>query len=291
MLTYAVPEFPLVFRHVSNMIEPGSVMEFVMSVTVNPAGQTTDVEFVQPSGLRRASEVPPLYADILSTVRRWRFAPTTNSSDGRVFPVTVRYRTMLWSSSPEELEPITEGCSVEVRDYAVRGRFETLNDIPPEYRFLYDWARGTEETRAALPYTAITLDRTGCLGTCPSYRVTLFRDGRAQYEGRAFTARKGNYSGTIIRGTYGHLCYAIDALGFLNMNARYSAPVTDQPSLTISVDSEDKHFEVSDYASQGPPELWVLGQAIDNVVNGIEWELNDESPPNHEFERSAPRRR
>jgi hypothetical protein len=53
----------------------------------------------------------------------------------------------------------------------------------------------------ALPLTAqpsisagdfsITLERTGCLGTCPDYKVSIQSDGALKYEGRFYVHVKG----------------------------------------------------------------------------------------------------
>src|ERR1700677_2461142 len=38
---------------------------------------------------------------------------------------------------------------------------------------------------------SITLDRTGCLGFCPWYSVTILNDGSVRYEGKAYVHVEG----------------------------------------------------------------------------------------------------
>src|SRR5687767_6841874 len=38
---------------------------------------------------------------------------------------------------------------------------------------------------ALLPYDEISLERTGCFGECPIFRVTFHRDGRAELDAKA----------------------------------------------------------------------------------------------------------
>jgi Domain of unknown function (DUF6438) len=39
--------------------------------------------------------------------------------------------------------------------------------------------------------TVITLERTTCFGTCPSYKLSILRDGTVNYEGREYVRVKG----------------------------------------------------------------------------------------------------
>ncbi len=273
--TLAIPEFPYIFGYMENMVEPGSLMEFIMSVTVDADGRPAKVEFVQPSGLRGASEIWEPHADILSTVRSWRFEPNVDLPENRAFHVTFRYRTMLWTTPKAELEPIIEGCTVEVRDYAFVGRFARMDDIPPEYRHLYhDFESLTRgNTGEAVPCERITLDRGW-------YAATLYRDGRAEYEGRGLAERKGNYTGTVSLWDFGRLCYAIERLGFFEMSSRYWISITHQSKMYLRVvhAGHEGEVEVNQYANVGPPELWILGRAIDGVVADIDW--IESRPPN-----------
>jgi hypothetical protein len=43
----------------------------------------------------------------------------------------------------------------------------------------------------------ITLERVGCLGSCPDYKVTILGDGSVQYDGRAYVRTEGVQKKTI----------------------------------------------------------------------------------------------
>ena len=38
----------------------------------------------------------------------------------------------------------------------------------------------------------ITLERTACFGTCPIYKLTVYGDGRVEYEGERFVTVTGS---------------------------------------------------------------------------------------------------
>jgi hypothetical protein len=44
---------------------------------------------------------------------------------------------------------------------------------------------------------SVTLERIGCLGTCPDYSVTIMSDGSVHYEGRAYVRVEGLRQKTI----------------------------------------------------------------------------------------------
>src|SRR5437899_13008981 len=44
---------------------------------------------------------------------------------------------------------------------------------------------------------SIALERVGCLGSCPDYKVTILANGSVEYEGRAYVRSKGIRRKTI----------------------------------------------------------------------------------------------
>src|SRR5437867_4632113 len=58
-----------------------------------------------------------------------------------------------------------------------------VENVPRIYEPLYGGGIGLDEIepfRASLPYDSISLERTGCYGTCPVYTMTLYRSGKAE---------------------------------------------------------------------------------------------------------------
>lgn len=149
-------------------------------------------------------------------------------------------------------------------------------EVPEEYAFLYhrDLESSHAELRARLPVERIELERTGCLGSCPVYRVSLSRTGQAVYEGEHHVDRSGRYVGEVYLWYFAQLAYALERIDFEDLDRSYrpSAWVSDRPTFIVTVAFTDgREVQVSDYGSQAPPEFWLLTKAIDAVAEDIEW--------------------
>jgi len=59
--------------------------------------------------------------------------------------------------------------------------------------------------------TRVTLQRTGCEGTCPVYTVAVEAPGRVHWQGQQFVARLGEHRWQLSPAQWDALCAAIDA--------------------------------------------------------------------------------
>jgi hypothetical protein len=83
---------------------------------------------------------------------------------------------------------------------------EVAASVPEEFKALWEGGLSMDkvaETWKAFPYDRIDLERSACFGTCPEYRVSLFRGGRAELHGVRYTDRLGDYGGKVYVGDYG----------------------------------------------------------------------------------------
>jgi hypothetical protein len=98
--------------------------------------------------------------------------------------------------------------------------------VPDPYKMLYSPGLTEEQIVgfwAKLPYDNITLQRTGCYGSCPVYTVTLHRGGKAEFNAEKNLPKLGNFAGEVDPYYYGRLCYLIDQSGFMDMDNNYHA--------------------------------------------------------------------
>src|ERR1700693_4148149 len=72
----------------------------------------------------------------------------------------------------------------------------------------------------------ITLERTGCFGTCPSYRLEVHGDGTVRYMGTDFVAITGEHSDRISEVAVRQLVDAFRAVRYFSLNDRYEARMT-----------------------------------------------------------------
>jgi hypothetical protein len=114
--------------------------------------------------------------------------------------------------------------------------------------------------------TRITLDRTGCYGTCPAYTLSLGADGSATYEGRAFVAARGRFEAQIAPSVFLRLAAALARRGLRDPRPR-GLYIADAPRTTISL-----HFETGSpvatpfFAGASSDDLWEAAMLIDGVA-------------------------
>src|SRR4051812_46020987 len=123
---------------------------------------------------------------------------------------------------------------------------------------------------AADQITEVTLERTPCFGSCPSYKVTVRRDGTILYEGKRFVPMMGTYKGQAYG--FDRLAEFILAQDYFNLKDDYSAHVTDLPSAITSVVQNGNRKTIRDYGGAGPIGLWGVEMSIDGMLRNAKLE-------------------
>jgi hypothetical protein len=144
--------------------------------------------------------------------------------------------------------------------------------------------------QAQTEISAISLERTSCYGTCPSYKVTAYRDGRVQYEGKDEVKIKGKRISAISPTNFAMLAKKVEEIGFFRLNNEYSSItnpdgsstfVTDQPTYITIVTRGTVTKKVENYYG-GPKRLYEFEQLIDEITNSAQWtgrpDLNKDIP-------------
>jgi ankyrin repeat protein len=120
----------------------------------------------------------------------------------------------------------------------------------------------------------MTLERTGCFGTCPGYSVEIHGDGTVKYTGKSYVVVTGEHRDHISAEQVSELIDAFRAANYFSLEDSYSYPVTDNPTYLTSfrVDQVEKH--VHDYVGDeaGMPEaVSELEAMIDRVADTKKW--------------------
>lgn len=130
--------------------------------------------------------------------------------------------------------------------------------------------------------TLITLERTGCYGMCPIYKLTISADGTVVFEGIRFVKKAGIAKSAVSQEQIRELLDAFEKINYFELRDRYDRPedgckqwLTDHPSAITSISLRGKSKSVSHYhGCRGPEvlkELEKLEQAIDKSVNTEQW--------------------
>jgi hypothetical protein len=144
---------------------------------------------------------------------------------------------------------------------------------------------GPEPTSAATAAQApassapiITLERTACHGTCPVYTLSIFQDGKVEYDGLDFVQVKGKQTGSITPEQVKELLSTFKDADYTNLKDEYKAPVTDLATTITSFTQDGKTKTVSNYGGclegspdRAPQALCDLEKHIDFIAHTAQW--------------------
>lgn len=123
----------------------------------------------------------------------------------------------------------------------------------------------------------VTLQRTQCYGTCPSYTLEFSGDGSARYHGEAHVLVPGDHAFRVSSEDVRCLVEGFRAIDFWSLAPVYRAPITDLPTYFVTLQIGGRTKRVEDYAGQVvgmPKEVAALEAAIDRLA-GDRWTKGD----------------
>jgi hypothetical protein len=119
-----------------------------------------------------------------------------------------------------------------------------------------------------------TIERTDCLGWCPVYKLTVYRDGAVEYEGDRWVKTRGKATGTLPPETIGALDELFQSRGYLQLADKYTDyEVTDAPSVNTSYSFGGKTKRIEHYLGDGhaPKALGEVEDGFDRIVHIEQW--------------------
>jgi len=120
---------------------------------------------------------------------------------------------------------------------------------------------------------SITLRRSGCFGSCPSYSVTVDKDG-IEFQGGGNVVAAGRHRDVVDHRQLRELADRFLAADFYSMNAEYVAGVTDNPTYELSITIDNRTKKVVDYVGSwvGMPSIITeLEDAVDEFTGTQRW--------------------
>jgi len=128
----------------------------------------------------------------------------------------------------------------------------------------------------------ITLERTGCYGTCPIYKLKIYDDGKVEYEGTEFVKRKGKAESRITTDALQDLAREFEKIDYFKLDDNYGGESrncpeswTDYPTAITSLNWKDQKKTVRHYhgcrGSAVLEQLTALEDKIDKTVNTKRW--------------------
>jgi hypothetical protein len=117
----------------------------------------------------------------------------------------------------------------------------------------------------------VELERTGCFGSCPAYKVRIYADGRIHWQGDRDVFTMGVATASIAPAKAQELLEKYRANNFWSLCDRYSAMVTDGPTFYTTVRIGEPAKRVSNYSNVAPAWLEKLEKEVDVLGNTYEW--------------------
>lgn len=182
-------------------------------------------------------------------------------------------------------EPQAERAWPQVKDEVYRWKFrpfereghfvaaqieEYVDLVPPERLPKHHVAAPVIQPNSKI---LITLQRTGCLGTCPAYTVTVSTDGIA-FEGEAYVVSKGRHQDQVDSAGLRKLAKDFVDADFYSMDPCYRAGVTDSPAYILSVDIDSHKKKIVDYNGswvEMPEIITELEDEVDTFARTERW--------------------
>jgi ankyrin repeat protein len=180
-------------------------------------------------------ELLKLWPQLQSEVRQWKFTPF--EENGRA--VTAEVEEYIDLAPPERLPKNHVAAPILRRDSKV----------------------------------AITLERSGCFGSCPSYTVTISTEGIV-FKGGGFVAASGKHTDIVDADEVRKLAKRFVAADFYSMDSSYTASVTDNPFYTLSISIDGHAKKVEDYVGSWegmPAVITELEEEVDTFARTERW--------------------
>lgn len=136
---------------------------------------------------------------------------------------------------------------------------------------------------------SIALQRRGCYGSCPAYRLELRGDGLVSYRGDAFVVAQGSYQWRVAPAVVAALVERFRQADYFRLKGAYVAASTDLPSYVTRLRLGAQQKVVVDYGGGDavpddnasrpgpmmPHSVTELEDAIDAAAESASWVLGD----------------
>jgi ankyrin repeat protein len=175
------------------------------------------------------------WPQVEAEVRRWKFTPF--EKDGKA--VTAEVQEYVEVVPPERLPSVHVAAPVVRADSTVK----------------------------------IVLQRSGCFGSCPSYKVAVSTNGIV-FEGGGYVAASGKHTDTVNPDEVRDLAKRFAAADFYSLDSKYEANVTDSPGYNLSIEIDGRRKEVDDYVGSWvgmPAVVTELEDAVDKLARTERW--------------------
>jgi TonB family protein len=156
-------------------------------------------------------------------------------------------------------------------------RYVLVTTNPPSTKYAHDCPLPTETQPPQFVAVGdfVELSRSGCYGTCPSYKVRVAENGDVSWSGGGFVEARGERHSTIASEAAHALLERFQFPAFWALCGGYDASVTDNPTMQIKARIRGRSKTVWNYAGAAPEFEASLEDAVDATANTHAWRHGD----------------
>jgi hypothetical protein len=120
-------------------------------------------------------------------------------------------------------------------------------------------------------FPMVMMEKTACMGNCPTYLFNVYPDGTTTYRGTKNVEHIGEYTAFLTEDQLSYLKNSFEEANFFDFADVYSANLTDLPTTFIYYHNGKENHKVTDY--YGAPEaLKNLEDKIEAFIATIDWQ-------------------
>ena len=128
----------------------------------------------------------------------------------------------------------------------------------------------TAKVNSSNEFPMIMMEKTACMGACPTYVFNIYPDGTATYRGTKNVNNIGNYTAKLSVDQLQQIQTTFRDADFFKFADVYSANMTDLPTTFIYYHNGRENLKITDY--YGAPEtLKTLEKAVETFISTIVW--------------------
>ena len=255
LVSAGLPKYPALARQAR--IEGEVRVEF----TLNSSGEPVSVSAV--------SGHPMLKGAAEENVKTWKFELPKD-----LYRTEWKYDTIFNFKFSTDNQPYENPkLSVTIDSY----HYVEVITNPPSNNFAHDCPRPseTQPPSSVTERDFVELSRSGCYGTCPSYKVKVAGNGDVSWRGGAFVDAVGERHSTIGSESATALLEKFNSPAFWALCGGYDASVTDSSTMQIEVRIGGRSKTVCNYANSAPQFEKSLEDAVDAAANTHGWRHGD----------------
>ena len=223
----------------------------------------------EPVSVTAVSGHPMLKGAAEENVKTWRFELPKD-----LYRTEWKYDTIFNFKISDDVKPYeSPKLTVTLDSY----RYVEITTNPPANKYAHDCPLpgGTQPPSNVTAGDFVELSRSGCYGTCPSYKVKVAENGDVSWSGGGFVDAVGERRSTIAPDAARALLQQFQSPNFWAMCGGYDASVTDNPTMQIVVRIDGRPKIVWNYANSAPEPEGLLEDAVDAAANTHAWRHGD----------------